>query len=116
VRRATCDVRCPDLATRTSHLALITLLLTVVVIGFYLFESDNYGGVTSGLRWLMWLTPLWLLTMLPVVDWLAERRWGRWLALGLLGWSVFSVSYPAWNPWRHPWLYNLLDSGGYIPY
>jgi hypothetical protein len=94
----------------------MTLLVTVVVVSFYIYESDNYGGWTSGLRWLMWLTPLWLLTMLPVVDWLSERRWGRWLALGLLGWSVFSVSYPAWNPWRHPWLYNLLDSGGYIPY
>jgi hypothetical protein len=94
----------------------LTLLVTVVVVGFYLYQSDNYGGWTSGLRWLMWLTPLWLLTMLPVVDWLAERRWGRWLALGFLAWSVFSVSYPAWNPWRHPWFYNLLDSGGYIPY
>jgi len=97
-------------------LAGMTLVLTVVVIGFYLFESNNYGGWTSGLRWLMWLTPLWLLTMVPVVDYLGQRRWGRWLVLGLLAWSVFSVSYPAWNPWRHPWLYNWLESGGYIPY
>ena len=97
-------------------LAGLTVLVTVAVIGFYLYQSDNYGGWTSGLRWLMWLTPLWLLTMLPVVDWLANRRWGRCLALAMLGWSVFSVTYPAWNPWRHPWLYNLMESGGYVPY
>jgi len=96
--------------------ALMTLVLTVVVVGFYLVKSDNYGGNTTGLRWLMWLTPLWLLTMLPVVEWLGQRRWGRWLACGLLAWSVFSVSYPAWNPWRQPWLYNLLESGGYVAY
>jgi hypothetical protein len=97
-------------------LGAMTLLLTVVVVGFYLYESDNYGGWTSGLRWLMWLTPLWLLTMVPAVDWLSTRWWGRWLALLFLGWSVFSVSYPAWNPWRHPWLFNLMDSGGYVPF
>jgi hypothetical protein len=94
----------------------MTLVLTVVVVGYYLVKSDNYGGFTAGLRWLMWLTPLWLLTMVPVVDWLGKRAWGRWLAYGLLAWSVFSMSYPAWNPWRHPWLYNLLESGGYIAY
>jgi hypothetical protein len=38
------------------------------------------------------------------------------VAYGLLGWSVFSISYAAWNPWRQPWLYNLLESGGYIAY
>jgi hypothetical protein len=94
----------------------LTLLLTVVVVGFYLVKSDNYGGWTAGLRWLMWLTPLWLLTMLPAVDWMGQRRWGRRVAYGLLAWSVFSMSYPAWSPWRHPWLYNLLESGGYIAY
>jgi hypothetical protein len=132
VRSAKCEVRSaksdgqspdsepspPQIALRTSHFALLTFLVTVVVVGYYLTEyrGRNYGGWTSGLRWLMWLTPLWLLTMLPVVDWLSHRRWGRWLALLFLGWSVFSASYPAWNPWRHPWLYNWLDSGGYIPY
>src|SRR5205085_418799 len=36
---------------------LLTLGLTVVIIGFYLLRSDNYGGWTNGPRWLMWLTP-----------------------------------------------------------
>ena len=53
--------------------AELILVATIVVLGFYLVTSDNYGGWTAGLRWLMWLTPLWLLTMLPVIEWLGER-------------------------------------------
>jgi hypothetical protein len=100
----------------TVLLAQMTLLLTVVVVGFYIDKSDNYGGWTAGPRWLMWLTPLWLLTMLPVVDWLAERRWGRGLALVLLALSVLSASYPAWNAWRHPWIFTFMEAQGWINY
>jgi ABC-type branched-subunit amino acid transport system permease subunit len=99
-----------------SFLFPLTAALSAVVIGFYLFKSDNYGGWTNGPRWLMWLTPLWLLTMLPAVDWLARSRWGRALAGTLLVVSILSVSYMAWNPWRHPWIYTWMDSQGWIPY
>jgi hypothetical protein len=51
-----------------------------------------------------------------VADWLAGRRWGRWLGYGLLAVTVFSVSYRLWNPWRHPWLYDAMESGGWIAY
>jgi hypothetical protein len=105
----------------TSELTLIgvmTAVPSVVVIGFYLFLSGsyNYGGWTNGLRWVMWLSPLWLLTMVPVADWLAERRWGRWLAYALLAATVFAVNYRLWNPWRHPWLYDLAEAQGWITY
>ncbi len=106
--------------TQLKMAALLTLLLSIVVIGFYIGgvneRNRNYGGWTSGLRWFFWLTPLWLLTMLPAADWLSSRRWGRGLAYLLLGISVFSASYPAWNPWRHPWLYDLLQAYGLINY
>ena len=85
-------------------------------VASYPRKSSNYGGWTSAPRWLLWLTPLWLLSMLPVVDWLGARRWGRGLACVLLALSVLSASYPAWNPWRHPWIYNYLDAQGKIPY
>ncbi|MFN4260582.1 MAG: hypothetical protein ACK4RK_14905 [Gemmataceae bacterium] len=97
-------------------LASLSLLLSVVVVGFFIWKSNNYGGWTSGLRWLFWLIPLWLLTLTPVADWLAARRWGRCLGYVLLAVSVLSVSYPAWNPWRHPWLYNWMEWHGWIQY
>jgi hypothetical protein len=88
----------------------------VIVIGFYLYKSDNYGGWSNGPRWLMWLTPLWLLTALPVVEWLGRRRWGRGLCLALLLLSVLSANYDSWNPWRHPWLYRWFEARGWISY
>jgi hypothetical protein len=97
-------------------LAVLALALSIVVVGFYLVKSDNYGGWTSGLRWLIWLSPLWLLSMLPVADWLENRSWGRGIAYVLLGFSVLSVSYPAWNPWRHPWIYRLMEALGWPGY
>jgi hypothetical protein len=95
-----------------------SLFLSLIVLGFYLTrtESANYGGWTSGLRWVMWLTPIWLLCMLPVLDRLANHRWGRWPAYALLALSVLSASFPAWNPWRHPWIYRWMDAQGWIPY
>jgi hypothetical protein len=99
-------------------LAGVTLLLTVVVLAFYIspYASHNYGGVTNGPRWLLWLTPLWLVTMLPVADYLGRSRWGRAVALVLLAFSVFSASYSLWNPWRHPWIYDLMNARGWITY
>ncbi len=97
-------------------IAGLSLVIMVTVVAFYIVKTGNYGGWTAGPRWLMWLTPLFLLAMLPCVDWLAGRRWGRWLGYVLLGFSVLSVSYPAWNPWRHPWIYNLLEALGRITY
>jgi hypothetical protein len=101
-----------------AELAAATLALSVVVVGFYAFVtgSRNYGGNSAGPRWLMWLAPLWLLAMLPVLDWLSARRWGRALALALLAVSVLSASYPAWGPWRQPWVYNWMDARGWVPY
>jgi len=91
-------------------------VLSVVIVGYYIYKSDNYGGFSNGPRWLMWLAPFWLLTMLPAVDGLGRSRWGRALALVLLGLSVFSASYSSWNPWRHPWIYDWMNSRHWIEY
>ncbi len=91
-------------------------LLTVVVIGFYLVKSDNYGGFCIGLRWLMWLTPIWLTALVPAADWLARRPWTRNLALLALAVSVFSNHYSLWNPWRHPWIFDLMLHLGWKGY
>jgi hypothetical protein len=96
-------------------LAGLTLALSVVVMGFYILKTGNYGGWTVGLRWLMWLTPLWLLMMLPVADRLSSFRSGRALAYVLLAVSVFSATYSV-NPWRHPWLYTFMEYQGWVRY
>jgi hypothetical protein len=95
---------------------LFAFLLSVVVFAFYLWKSNNYGGWTSGPRWFFWLIPLWLLAMIPAADRLSRCRWGRGFAYVLLTFSALSAAYPAWNPWRHPWIYNLLEHRGWIDY
>ena len=66
--------------------AAMTLVVSVAVFGFYLTrtQSYNYGGNTSGPRWLFWLIPLWVLRLqlLPIA-W--RRAGGRVLGAGLLG-------------------------------
>lgn len=93
-------------------LGLLIAAVTAACLVFYLtrpLDDRNYGGMTSGFRWAFWLAPLWLVGMLPAADAAGARRASRWLALVLLGFSVLSVSYPTWNPWTHPWIYNVLQ-------
>ncbi len=90
--------------------------ISLACLAFYLGQpviNRNYGGMTCGLRWMFWLAPLWLLAMLPAVDFLASRRWTRGLSLVLLAFSVLSVSYPTWNPWTHPWLMDFSQYMGW---
>lgn len=92
---------------RFRELALLVGIATCACLAFYLTRPEhyrNYGGVTSGLRWMFWFAPLWLLMMLPAADAMASRRWTRGIALLLLAASVLSVSYPVWNPWTNPWI------------
>lgn len=100
----------------TWFLPVPALVVSAVVIGFYLLDTDNYGGHTSGLRWLIWLSPVWLLMLLPAADRLADARWKRGLGLMLLAVSVFSASFAVSNPWRHPWLFRLMESWGWVRY
>jgi hypothetical protein len=94
------------------ELAALVAALSIICLVFYLGmrpqEDRNYGGMTSGFRWMFWFTPLWLLVMLPAADRLARSMAGIALAALLLTFSVLSASYPTWNPWIHPWIYNWL--------
>ena len=92
---------------RVRWMAAAIFAISTACTAFYVFQpvmNRNYGGMTSGPRWLFWLAPLWLLAMLPMVDFLARWRWTRGLALLLLALSVVSVASPTWNPWTQPWL------------
>ncbi|MGD9127186.1 MAG: hypothetical protein PVH19_07380 [Planctomycetia bacterium] len=92
-------------------IGVITAVSVVCVIFFLFIEGNgrNYGGMTSGFRWVFWLAPLWVVGMLPVVDGMGKRRWTRAICLILLAISAFSAAYPTWNPWSHPWLYRWLE-------
>jgi hypothetical protein len=100
-------------------LAVSILLLTVVVLAFYLSRpliDRNYGGVTSGLRWLFWLIPLWLIAMVPAADALANSRWGKIIAVVFFAVSVFSANWATLNPWSQPWLFEYWYQLGWINY
>jgi hypothetical protein len=96
---------------------LLGALLTAVVFGFYLRQTDswNYGGVSVGLRWMLWLIPFWLLMMIPAVDKLSGNRVGQALLLLLLAPSVFSAWHPFDGPWKQPWIFQALDRAGRLP-
>jgi len=103
-------------------LLLLGGLLLLVVAAFYIVyvplvhDTRNFGGWTSGPRWTFWLVPFLLLALLPPLDRLAGSRTGRAVVYLLLTLSLLSAHYPAWNPWRHPWIYNLLENCGLIRY
>jgi hypothetical protein len=108
----------PNRSRRWWQMMLLTVGVTVAVTVFYaaVVSTTNYGGWTSGPRWFFWLTPLWLLALLPAADWLAGRPVGRGVGCILLAVSAFSAAFPAINPWRHPWLYQLLEYLGRVRY
>ncbi|HLA83582.1 MAG TPA: hypothetical protein VJL29_02225 [Thermoguttaceae bacterium] len=100
---------------RLRELAAMIAVVSIVCLVFYLFieqEGRNYGGSTSGFRWVFWLAPLWLVAMLPTLDVFSTQRWTRAAAILLLALSALSASYPTWNPWTHPWLYQAMQQYG----
>lgn len=94
-------------------LALLIASLTIVVLIFFLSRplwQRNYGGVSCGLRWLLWLIPLWLIGMLPAADWCSRNRVLRGIAIALFFVGAASAAYGSMNPWVHPWLYAYLEA------
>jgi hypothetical protein len=100
--------------------AIATLLLTAACLIFYIglspLQDRNYGGVCNGLRWMMWLIPLYLICLPAGLAPLMKWRWGQALALACLAVGVFSAWYHAENPWHHPWLFDYLTYQGVIGY
>lgn len=97
---------------------LLGLGLTCATLGFYLTKTQNYnyGGVSVALRWMLWLTPFWLLSMIPFLSLAGHKTWMRYTALILLSISVFSAWYPARAPWTQNWIFQLLSNAKLIDY
>lgn len=99
-----------------SRLHRLTPLVLAVVLIFYIGQTNNYGGWTSGPRELFWLTPLLLLALVPAADKLGGSRAGRGIAYLCLGVSAFSAAFPWTNPWRHPWIYQWAEYMNWVHY
>ncbi|MFO0807079.1 MAG: hypothetical protein U0746_00485 [Gemmataceae bacterium] len=97
---------------------LVSLGCLAACVAFFAFyvSTVNYGGWTSGPRWFFWLTPLLILALVPVADRCAESLIGRILVYVCLAVSVFSAWYPTSNPWRHPWVYQVMEAAGWPAY
>ena len=94
------------------------LLLTLAVFGFYMTRTQNYnyGGNTAGLRWMFWLIPFWLITMIPLLDRCTTGMFTQTLSLILLAISSYSALYSLENPWSQPWLFTLMERWNWIDY
>lgn len=108
--------RWPECRQRT--LLLVGAGLTAAVFGFYLTRTQNYnyGGNSVALRWMLWLSPLWLFAMIPVFDTWGSRRGFQVLSTCLLAMSVVSASLPGSNPWQSTWLLSVMERWKWINY
>ncbi len=97
-------------------LGAMTGVVSMVVMIYFVFKTNNYGGFTSGPRWFFWMIPLWLLSGLPGLDRIAQTKSGRATLAILLGFSVLAVFFPAWNPWRPPWILQALERLEWVNY
>ena len=98
-------------------LAAIACLATSLCLAFYLSRplvDRNYGGTSSALRWMLWLIPVWIVTLVPLLNQIAHSAIGRRCVYVLCGLGMISASYPTWNPWTHPWLAQWMAYLGWI--
>ncbi|MFH5804871.1 hypothetical protein [Alienimonas sp. DA493] len=98
--------------------AAATGLLSAAILAFYLTRTENYnyGGRSVALRWMIWLAPLWAISLAPLADGLGRRRWFAPLAAVLLALSVTSAWLDSPDPWQDPWLMRALEHRGWIDY
>ena len=98
-------------------------VLTVAVLCFYLTRTQNYnyGGNSSALRWMLWLTPFLLAGTVPALELFVQQRgWFRQFLLLLAG-GLFAVSAASSlnslsRPWKPNWIYNWMEAKGVVDY
>lgn len=98
-------------------LCVAIIAATLICFAFYVSRpliDRNYGGVSCCFRWMLWLAPLWIWSLLPAADRLGMSSWGRWLMIALLIASIFSVFTAMPSPWQHPWIYRYAEFLGWL--
>ncbi len=99
-------------------LQVAIIITTLVCVAFYLLrplEDRNYGGVCSGLRWVFWLTPLWIWLACDAIKQVKHFAIKRLIEVALLI-SIYSSNYPWSNPWIAPWIMKWWEDAGWIKY
>jgi len=90
-------------------IATMIAIVTIAVLAYYLVRPQierDYEGSTCCFRQMIWLTPLWLLSLAPALDILSQSVMGRAIGIATLFVSVFSSHYSAGNPWSSPWVFD----------
>ena len=92
--------------------------LSVVILAFYLTRTKNYnyGGNTSGLRWILWLVPFWWYALARMTERLLSSKLGIICLLVLTIASSYSSMTSLRTAWRPNWIYNMAAARGWIDY
>jgi hypothetical protein len=97
----------------------IVLLITLVVLVFYVVKTNNYSGGAQGFRWSIWMIPLWLVALPQGVELFLQRRWTQTLTMVLFALSVFTAAHATvgvGGPWSKSWLHWALQAVGIVNY
>jgi hypothetical protein len=92
-------------------IAAALLSVTLACLVFYAsreIEDRNYGGVSSGFRWLFWIIPGWIWLAIPALDRCASKPFFRGLVYLAIVLGIVSAVIPWANPWSQPWPYRIL--------
>ena len=92
--------------------------LSFLILSFYLSRTQNYnyGGNSSALRWMLWLTPFWWYGMIPALERFGRNTWGFLLSAVLLVPSIYAPMYSLTAPWQPSWVYKQMQQAGWISY
>ncbi|MFN9717831.1 MAG: hypothetical protein ACK58L_04000 [Planctomycetota bacterium] len=104
-------------ASAIRFVVLCGAIMSLVTLSFYLTRTQNYnyGGNSVGLRWMLWLSPFWWISLVPALNAMRSRNW-QILANLLLTASIFSANWSINRPWQASWLYEQMEIGGLINY
>jgi hypothetical protein len=96
----------------------IGAFLTLLMLAFYTFKTNNYGGVCQGARWLIWLVPFWLISLASALEHSFRSRAFRLFAFACLLVSSLSVGHALGGsgPWNSSWLQIFMHDRAWIPY
>jgi hypothetical protein len=96
------------------------MLLSIVLVTFAFYwmvnTERNYGGFCHGMRWLLWLSAIWLMYLPAVLDRIAHVPIARGLVWLTVCVSIFSVADTWPNPWTYSWIHRILIWCGLVGY